>query len=383
LAEPTFQINHQQLEERKKENRIVRRIVFIIVALIVIAVGAMAAGGYLYVNNALKPVDSESQEAINVSIPIGSSVSQIGQILEGNGIIKDALIFRYYVKYKNETGFQAGDYELTPAMKLEEIIESLKNGKVLQNAALKITIPEGLRLTEIAEKIAKETKYSTEEVINKLQEEEFISSLASTYSMIDKEIIMVEGIIYPLEGYLFPATYEFVEEDPELEKIIQKMVAKMQKVVDKYKGNIDAGPYRPHEILTLASVIEEETKKQEDRKKVSGVFYNRLEAGMPLGSDVTILYAQQDHRVQVLYSDLEVESAYNTYQNSGLPIGPIASPGEAAIEAVVNPEKVNDLYFYARPNGEVIYNQTLKAHNETAKKYKPEWEEVKEKNNNS
>lgn len=333
----------------------------------------------MYIQSALKPVDEDANKEIHVSIPIGSSVIEIAKILEKKGIIKNALVFRYYVKLKNETGFQAGDYVLTTAMDVPEIIAKLKEGKVKKQAALKITIPEGVRIVDIAEIIAGKTKYTREEVIKQVQDRTFIQTLAASFPMLKLEDIQKEGIKYSLEGYLFPATYEFDEKNPPLDAIITVMVEKMQTVVDQYETDIQKSGYSVHEILTLASLIETETQKSEDRYKVSGVFHNRLKHDMRLDSDPTVKYALEKTDIQVTYKDTAVSSPYNTYRIKGIPIGPIANPREDSIKAALHPKQVDEFYFFARPNGQIIYTKTLKEHEKVVTTYRHEWRALIEK----
>lgn len=361
--------------QRAEENRIVRRIVATIVSIFVILGLAVVIGGSLYIKNALKPVDETSTKDVPITVPIGSSVSQIGTILEENDLIRNARVFKYYVKYKNETDFQAGDYVLSPSMEITEIIQRLKHGKVLKETVLKVTIPEGLRLTDIASQIADQTDYTKDDVITLLTDESFIQDLIDRYPILDEDKVINDNIQYALEGYLYPATYSYTEEETDLRSIIDKMVAQMQTVVTAYQGEIKASKYHIHDVLTLASMIEMEAKKSEDRYKISGVFHNRLERGMKLDSDPTVKYAKGDFSIRVLYEDLEVDSPYNTYRYSGLPVGPIASPREKSIKAAILPENIDAMYFYARPNDEVIYSKTLAKHRQVVNKYKSEWEE--------
>lgn len=339
----------------------------------------IAGSSVIYIQSALKPVDEDANKKIPVSIPIGSSVIEIANILEKKGVIKNALVFRYYVKLKNETGFQAGDYVLTTAMDVPEIVEKLKEGKVKKQAALKITIPEGVRLVDIAGIIASKTTYSRKEVLKQMQDRAFIKKLSASFPMLKLEDIQQKGIKYPLEGYLFPATYEFDEKNPPLDVMITAMVEKMQTVIDKYETDIQKSGYSIHEILTLASLIETEAKKSEDRYKVSGVFHNRLKRDMRLDSDPTVKYALDKTDIQVTYKDTAVSSPYNTYRVKGIPIGPIASPREESIRAALHPKPVDELYFFARPNGKIIYSKTLKEHEKVVTAYRHEWREWIEK----
>ncbi|WP_409251459.1 endolytic transglycosylase MltG [Bacillus sp. SCS-153A] len=359
-----------KLIERKEEAKVIRKIVGIIVLALFIIIGGTAVGGYMYVKSALQPVDEDSNKSVNVEIPIGSGVTSIGNILEENGIIKNALIFKYYVKFNNESGFQAGNYDLTPAMTLDEIITSLKTGKVMLKAEFKITIPEGMQLDQIAEKIAEKTPYKKEEILKKLDDKSYIQELIGKFpDLLNEEEILADAVKHPLEGYLYPSTYPFYEEEPSLEAIIEKMVSQTQDVLTQYETSRVEQDLTVHELLTMSSLVEEEATEKADRGKISSVFYNRLDAEMPLQTDPTVLYALGEHKSRTMYEDLEVDSPYNTYQHRGLPPGPIANAGLSSIEAALKPDNTEYYYFLASKEGTVYYSETLEEHNEKKAEY--------------
>lgn len=355
--------------ERQSEAKIVRKIVFIITMIILLIGLGIVAGGYFYIQSALKPLDPENKSIKKVDIPIGSSASSIAQILEDKGIIKDARVFKYYLKFKNESGFQAGEYEMTPSMTIEQIIDSLKTGKVMQKPVMTIAIPEGKQLSEIAAIIAKKTNKSEKEVFDRLNNREFIQLLMKQYPDILTADILNPKIKYPLEGYLFPATYPIYKKDPTVDEIVNVMLNKTKEVVLKYQPKMQEQKMSVHKLLTMASLIEEEATKNVDRKKISSVFYNRLEKDMLLQTDPTVLYAKGEHKEKVLYADLEIDSPYNTYKYKGLPPGPIANSGTSSIEAVLNPEKTDYYYFLATAEGQVIFTKTLDEHNKEKAKH--------------
>jgi UPF0755 protein len=355
--------------DRQKDAQLVRKIVFFVSVAVLLVCIIAVSGSYLYIKSALKPADPDDKKAIKVSIPIGSSVSEIAAILEEKGIIKDATIFRYYVKFKNHSDFQAGEYKLNPSMTLEEIIASLKTGKVMEEIKLKITIPEGKQLTQIATIIAQKTGYKSEEVMAKLSDRNYIKQLMKKYPSVLSEEIFNKNIRYPLEGYLFPATYSFNEEKPSIETIIEAMLDKTEKVIAKYQVEMGEIEFTPHKLLTMASLIEEEATEKTDREKIASVFYNRLRVGMPLQTDPTVLYALGKHKDRVYYKDLKVNSPYNTYIHQGLPPGPIANAGEMSIRAALQPAETDYMYFLATPTGEVIFTKTLDEHNREKAKY--------------
>ncbi|WP_100372009.1 endolytic transglycosylase MltG [Bacillus sp. FJAT-45037] len=359
-------------EQRVSEAKVVRKIVlYSIIGLAVMGIIAIISG-YFYFKSVLGPVDSGEGEVVEVTVPIGSSSNQIGQILEDEGLIHNGTIFRYYVRYKNESGFQAGEYALSTSMTMDEMIEELKEGRVMEEPELIFTIPEGRWLVDIATMIGNATVHEADDVVDVLTDEEYIESLIEQYSMLTEDVLD-EDIRYALEGYLFPARYDFIEAEPSIETIIEAMLDRTQETFDQFASQLEDSEYTAHEILTLASIIEREAQTSEDRYKISGVLYNRLEQDMPLQVDPTVAYAIGEHLYMTTYKNLEIDSPYNTYRYRGIPIGPIANPGQDAIQAAFEPENTDYLFFYARYSGEVIYNETYAEHDRTHQQYRQEW----------
>lgn len=354
----------EKIIERQKEAKVVRKVVLRVSITLVLLAMAVFAGGFFYINNALKPVDPSSEKKTNISIPIGSSSTGIAQILEDNGIIKNAKVFKYYVKFKNESGFMAGDYELSPSMTFPDIVSSLKTGKVVEEVVFRITIPEGKQLKEIAFIISEKTGYTEKEVWEKLTNGDFVRELMQQYPNVLTDDILQKNIKYALEGYLFPATYSFYKEDPSIEEIVKVMLDKTKHVLLDYSGQMDENDMSVHELLTMASLIEEEATEQAHREQISSVFYNRIETGMPLQTDPTVLYAKGEHKAKVYYKDLEIDDPYNTYKYPGMTPGPIANAGVSSIDAALNPADTDYLYFLATPSGQVLFSHTLAEHNE-------------------
>lgn len=357
------EVIRKKMLEHQKEAKVVRKIVLIISILLLFLILLISGGGYLYIESALKPIDAGSKKFKQVDIPLGSSVTGIGETLESNGIIKSAKVFKYYVKLKNEGGFMAGEYQLSPSMDVPEIVNRLKTGKVLAQASFKITIPEGKQLKEIAAIMAKATKQKETDVFNKLNDQEFIKTLMAKYPDILTEEILNSSVKYPLEGYLYPATYPFYKNNPSVEEMVAAMLTKTRTVLSDYAEQSKKKKLSVHQLLTMASLVEEEATEKADRKTIASVFYNRIKKGMMLQTDPTVLYAQGKHKARVLYKDLEVDSPYNTYQNTGLPPGPIANAGKSSIEASLDPAETDYYYFIATADGDVIFTKTLEEHN--------------------
>ncbi|MGJ7912235.1 endolytic transglycosylase MltG [Neobacillus sp. LXY-1] len=362
-------IIRKKMLDRQNEARVVRKIVFMISLLFLILIILIGGGGYLYIQSALKPVDADSKTQKKVEIPIGSSVTGIGETLKEKGIIKDAKVFKYYVKFKNEGGFMAGEYQLSPSMDVPEIVSRLKTGKVQAKPSLKMTIPEGKQLTDIAAIMANATKQNPADIMNKLNNREFIQTIMTKYPDIFTNEILNPSVKYPLEGYLFPATYSFFKPNPSVDEMVYAMLDKTREVLADYTDDMDKKKQSVHQMLTMASLVEEEATAKTDRKKIASVFYNRIKKGMPLQTDPTVLYAQGRHKEKVVYKDLEVESPYNTYQNTGLPPGPISNAGKSSIEAVLKPADTDYFYFLATDTGDIIFSKTLEEHNLAKAKY--------------
>lgn len=369
----TFEDTKQKMQHnflsRAQEASITRRIVVVAIIALMILIGFGGKFAYDYITEGLSPVDASSTETVEVTIPLGSSSSTIADLLEENGVINNALMYRIYIKVNNVTDFQAGDYTLSPSMTLEEVSTALQSGRIVEEAKYFVTIPEGRTIEEIAELLSNKANIDEEAFLELMTDETYIQSLIAKYPSILSETILDDDIRYPLEGYLFAATYPMYDDEPAMETIIEQMLDKTEDVLLNYFAEIDGlEQFTTHEIFTFASLVEREARNEEERKMIAGVFYNRLAEGMRLETDPTVLYALGEHKDRVLFSDLEIDSPYNTYQVYGLPIGPIANFGESSLEAVINPSETNYLYFVAA-DGEIYYSETFEEHRRKANEY--------------
>lgn len=352
-----------RMKEKKKEVRVVRRIVLIVALVLLVVVAVAGWQAYSYVTSALEPVNPDSDEVIDVEVPIGSNLDSIAALLEENGIIKDARIYKYYVKFKNESEFQAGSYGLTQSMTLDEITESLKTGKVYHEPLYTINVPEGLTLEEIAERvIAENTEYTAEQFMEQVQDEAYIDELIVKYPDLLTEEIKGEDVKFALEGYLFPATYPIYEENPSLTVLIEQMLDATKANIEPYQSVLQEQEKSPHWLLTFASLLEEEATAKADRQTIASVFYNRMEQDMPLQTDPTVIYAMGEHKDRLFNSDYEFEDPYSTYTNKGLPPGPIAAAGASSIEAVLDPNQTEYLYFLADSEGNNYFSTNYEQH---------------------
>ncbi|WP_211653961.1 endolytic transglycosylase MltG [Planococcus alpniumensis] len=352
-----------RMKEKKKEVRVVRRIVLIVALVLLVVVGVAGWQAYSYVTNALEPVDPNSEEVIDIEVPIGSNLDSIAALLEDNGVIKDARIYKYYVKFQNESEFQAGSYGLTQSMTLDEITESLKTGKVYHEPLYTINVPEGLTLEEIAERvIAENTEYTAEQFMEQVQDEAYIDELMVKYPDLLTDEIKGENVKFALEGYLFPATYPIYEENPSLTVLIEQMLDATKANIEPYQSVLQEEEKSPHWLLTFASLLEEEATAKSDRQTIASVFYNRMDQDMPLQTDPTVIYAMGEHKDRLFNSDYEFEDPYSTYTNKGLPPGPIAAAGASSIEAVLDPNQTDYLYFLADSEGKNYFSTSYEQH---------------------
>ena len=261
-------------------------------------------------------------------------------------------------------------------MNLKEIAEMLKTGVMHDPNQLNITYIEGKNIIWLAKEIERITNNTEEDVFKLLEDEEYINSLIEKYWFITDEI-KDEKIYYPLEGYLFPDTYAIENSDVKVEYIFEKMLDRMEDILNEYKDNIESKKYSVHKILTTASIIEMESMSDEARKDVSSVIYNRLNRGMAIQSDVTTYYA---FKVDVGERDLYQKeiNEYNPYNTRGpnmegkLPIGPISSVSKNSIDAALNPNYTDYIFFVADKNGKIYFSKTDKEHNQIINKLKNE-----------
>lgn len=309
---------------------------------------------------------SSNDEVIEIAIPLGTGTSGIAQILKENNIIKSELGFKIYIKVMNITDFQAGTYGLKQNMSLKEITDALQNGIVYDPNNITITYLEGKNMRWIAKKISEVTNNTEDEVYEVMSRENYIDSLIEKYWFITEDI-KNQNIYYALEGYLFPDTYALQNKDVTVEEIFEKMLDKMEDVLEDYKTDIENSNLTIHEILTLASIVEMESVNTEDRKDVASVIYNRLDKNMAIQSDVTTYYAFKiDMGERDLYQkELDTYNPYNTRgpnMEGKLPVGPISSVSKTSIEAAINPNKTDYLFFVADKNGKVYFSKTVSEH---------------------
>jgi UPF0755 protein len=310
------------------------KLVVIIIFLLAIAL----IGAIFYLESLGNPYKPNDDTIIQVEIPEGATIDNIADILEKNGVIGSSAEFKVYARVKKFSNkFQAGSYALSADMSADDIAETLEKGKT---DMISVTIPEGYTEYDVADKL------SSLGIVNK---DVFIKELESSkwrkqYSFL-KDAQKGDHI---LEGYLFPSTY-MVSKTESADQIIKQMLDKYKTVfTDKYEARAKELGYSENEIIIIASIIEKECGADKDRKNVASVIYNRLDIGKNLQMDSTIQYAlslESERKDELSNKDTTLKSEYNTYKHSGLPAGPICSPGESSIKAALYPAKTNYLYF--------------------------------------
>ena len=367
--------------KKKKKSHLKGFLVTVLILLILLGAGGFF--GLRYAESALQPVDPSSKQYMTVQIPDGSNAQEIGSTLEKSGVIKNGLVFTLYVKYKNYNELKSGYYNLQKSMSVEDVIKELQKGGTPEPQEVtlaNLTIPEGYTLEQIAQTVGQlqgdfKELLTAEAFLAKVQDETFIAQEVAKYpNLLESLPTKDSGVRYRLEGYLFPATYT-IKENTTVESLIDEMLAAMDKNLSSHYATIKEKNLTVNELLTIASLVEKEGAKTEDRKLIAGVFYNRLNLGMPLQSNIAILYAEGKLGQNISLSDdaaidTSIDSPYNVYTKVGLMPGPVDSPSLDAIESSINQTKSDYLYFVANvQDGKVYYSTTLEEHDRNVQEH--------------
>ena len=358
----------------KKEKKSGFKAFFISLLIFLALLSAGGYFGYQYVLASLEPVDPTSKEYVTVQIPEGASVQEIGSTLEKAGLVKHGIVFGMYTKYKNYSDLKAGYYNLQKSMSTDDLIKELQKGgtaEAQEPVLASLTIPEGYTIDQIAQAVGQlqgdfKEPLTADAFLAKVQDENFISQEVTKYpSLLESLPTKESGVRYRLEGFLFPATYS-IKESTTIESLIDEMLAAMDKTLTPHYSAIKSKNLTVNELLTIASLVEKEGAKTEDRKMIAGVFYNRLNLGMPLQSNIAILYAEGKLGQKISLADdtqidTTVNSPYNVYTNQGLMPGPVDSPSADAIESSINQTKSDNLFFVADVTDGKVYFATNKA----------------------
>jgi UPF0755 protein len=303
---------------------------------------------------------SEAEKVVEV--PPGASGREVVRLLARGGALSDERLARRYLRFlkRDPRPMKAGEYAFAGPLRPDEVMEKVYRGEVRLHL---VTVPEGFRAQEIAEAVERAGLGRATEILALARDPAFAREL---------------GVPFPaLEGYLFPDTYAF-ERDPSARDVLRRMVERFRDAWRKVEARREPGvSLRQAEAVILASVIEKETGRPEERRRIACVFHNRLRRRMPLATDPAVLYAKWLRTGawsrNITRADLQTPHPYNTYLNPGLPPGPIASPGAAALEAALAPEACRDLYFVSRNDGTHVFCPDVRCHAAAVQKWQVEY----------
>lgn len=337
-------VKQQQVEEQKEKTKKVMK--KLLVAVLMIA--AVIMGGGLYADY----MPNNQTGEVVITIPEGAGTVHIAQILKRDNLIGSELFFRIMSKLQGVDGeYNSGKFKVDKSSGYQELFHLLTQSG--QNVdAIKVTIPEGYEIYKMADLLEEKGLIDKDKFYYLVQNGEFDYGFLADIPARENR----------LEGYLYPSTYEFAPGDEY--GIINEMLMQFEKMYAKYQGRAEAMGMTMDEAVTLASIIEREALGNEDRKLVSSVFHNRLSSrDYPyLQSCATVQYVLKERKAVLSVDDTKIDSPYNTYINKGLPIGPIASPGEASIEAALYPAESNYLFFVLGSDGKHHFAATYKEH---------------------
>ena len=286
---------------------------------------------------------------VRFTVPEGTGLSAVSDTLASREIIGSPLFFRLYTQVKGSAGsIKPGVYEVRAGTSWSEILDKLVSGDIVRES---LVIPEGWTATQIGERIASLAGIPADSVLPLL---------------LDTAAAREHGVPGPtLEGYLYPATY-LLPVGISAPRVVDAMVNRYQSVwTPELRALADSAGLSEREVVTLASIVEKEAKRWTERDTIAAVYRNRLRIGMPLQADPTVQYALGAHQTRLLYAHIRnvADNPYNTYTHAGLPPGPIASPSEGSIRAVLRPATADYLYFVARPDGTHQFTRSLAEHN--------------------
>lgn len=356
---------------RSLVKRLLRLLLVILIALLAVA-AAIGTWGWRTLNQPFKGFDAPE---LTVEIPEGMGARAILEMLERKGVLSNALLARLYLIYRlNDPPLKAGEYRFHDAAATPAVLEMLIRGEVV---TYPVVVIEGLTLEETAAQIAQQGFGERARLVGLMSSPERIADL-------DPEAI-------DLEGYLFPDTYAFARGTSERDIVTALVTTFRRRWEEGVRPLLAAAEDRRsvREIVILASIVEKEAGIDEERALVAGVYRNRLERGIALYADPTVIYALKTAGTwdgNIRREDLKIESPYNTYLNPGLPPGPIASPGLASLQAAARPAEVPYLFFVSRNDGSHVFATTLAEHNRNVNRWQKEywqkkWAEERAKKN--
>ena len=319
-------------------------VVFMNFVITVVLLAVIGIGGVLYYGKQTFIEEGPLRQEKTILVSGGTGLATIAEILERQNVISDQTIFNYGVQiYRQDTKLKAGEYLFSPGVSMMQVMQILTSGKSILHS---VTVPEGY------------TSYQIHQVL------------------MDNDVLMGPLNEIPAEGTLLPETYKFARGTTRKEMVKRMADAHDRAVAEIWDRRAADLPLKtPEELVTLASIVEKETGKASERTRVAGVFINRLNQGIKLQSDPTVIYGIFGGKGKpkdrpIFRSDLNKKTDYNTYQIPGLTPGPIANPGRASLEAVANPSRTKELFFVADGTGGHVFSETLKQHNENVQRWR-------------
>lgn len=344
------------------------RIALIVLSTLILIVGVGSYFGYQHFMTQLEPV--AGNEVVVVEIPKGSSIRQAAAILEERGVLRNAKFFTYYVRWQHpEAQFMAGNYRIAQGSTMDQIIQTLGSGDIISDT-VRFTIPEGYSVEQIAGKLADEGLVDKQVFLEQAARRDY------DYWFIE-EIPANDAVKYPLEGFLFPETYEVAKGATERQIIDRLLMQFDREFRDEWRGLSEQLGMSIYEIVIMASIVEREAIVDEERPAIAGVFYNRLLAqpSWKLESCATIQYALGKQKSVITFADLEIESPYNTYRHEGMPPAPIANPGRESLKAAVSPDKHDYYFFVTKKDGSNghHFSKTYAEHKQNDAKSRGSW----------
>lgn len=331
--------------------------------LLILVIGVLVFG--LWFRHALSPVDASNKKEESFTVQSGESIGVIAAHLEERGLIRSSWSFKWYARVKGVAGkLQAGSFAVSPSASSSEIIEILHSGKTQE---FFVTIPEGYTVADIDRLMAAKGLGKPGDIIDCAFRCDF-----ETFDFLPSKAAATRerGIGSRLEGYLFPETYSVSPTEYNPKFFLERMLGTFRKkIVTGHATEIAASGKTLHQVVTMASLVEEESRHDEERAQVAGILWKRLENKVVLGVDATTRYVLGKSTDVLTKADVETDSAYNTRRTQGLPPSPIANPGESAITATLNPKESQYWYYLHDNSGVIRYAVTNDEHNMNKAKY--------------
>lgn len=320
-------------------------------------------GSVLWYRGALTPLTPRSPDRVTLRIPKGASLRDIADLLEERGVIRSSHAFSLYSRLHGlSRSLQAGSYILRPSLSIPEVAEALRRGIAEEGV---ITMPEGFTVLDVGRLLTEK----------QIVEEGALIACAQTcdfpaFAFLPKEATLLAARGGRLEGYLFPDTYFVVIENFSPQAFLERLLREFEeRVVKQYERELKKSKRTLHQIVTMASLVEEETRPGDERPVVAGILWKRFDAGMGLGVDATVRYVLKKPMGKLTVADLNANSPYNLRKFRGLPPGPIASPGIESIRATLFPKETPYWYYLHGADGRVHYAETNEEHNVNKYKY--------------